>query len=169
MKKLILLGSITFLSCNGGLSPAPPAKPGISGTIYFAHGTWPGTPSSPDSLANLWLFAALDYPLDSSLVFNGLFSSPPRVVIYPSFVQNIDFYVDTLVYYFDLSPGIYKYVGVIQHITPDYNTIRSLRVVGFARAAGDSTKPLSVEIPEGLIVTGINIKVDFHNPPPQPF
>ncbi len=170
MQKSFLVACIFFaLSCDGGLSPTPPLNPGISGTIYFAQGTWPGTPSSPDSLSNLWVFASQQYPLDSSLVINGLFSTPPTIFLYPSFIANLPFYVDSAQYTFELPVGTYKYVGVIQHIRPDFTSIRTLRVVGVVLDPTDSTRPKQVNVTERSIAGGINMKVNFHNPPPQPF
>lgn len=170
VKSLILPVLVIFSwSCNEGLSPAPPVRPGFSGTVLFATGTWPGNQNSPDSLANLWVFASQDYPLDSALVFNGLFSNPPRVYLYPSFIANLPFYVDSCSFTFELPPGVYKYVGVIQHITPDYTSIRTMRVVGFASDSTAPSQPMSVTVIDGQITSGIIIKVDFHNPPPQPF
>jgi hypothetical protein len=171
MRKIFLvLFAVTLTSCNDGLSPTPPPKPGISGTVYFSKNTWPGTVASPDSLSNLWVFASQIYPLDSSLVINGLFfSTPPTIFLYPSAIENLPFYVDSVQYFFPLPVGTYKYVGVIQHITPDYNSIRSLRVVGVASNLADSTEPRQVQVMAGSVSTGINISVDFHNPPPQPF
>ncbi len=166
---LLVLCALLVFGCNGGLSPAPPANPGISGTVYFAKGTWPGTPTAPDSLSNLWIFASQQYPLDSALVINGLFSSPPTIFLYPSFVSNLPYYVDSLQYTFDLPVGTYKYIGVIQHISPDYNSIRTLRVVGFLADPADLTRPLSVTVLDGAITAQINLHVNFHNPPPQPF
>jgi len=168
-KGILALCAIVWMSCDGGLSPTPAPKPGISGTVYFAKGTWPGTPSSPDSLANLWVFASQVYPLDSSLVISGLFSNPPTIFLYPSVIENLPFYADSVQYSFSLPVGTYKYVGVIQHISPDYNTIRTLRVVGLAKDPADSTSPRRVQVLDGLVTPGIDINVDFHNPPPQPF
>jgi hypothetical protein len=170
MKKLFLLVcAIVALSCDGGLSPTAPPKPGISGTVYFAKGTWPGTPSSPDSLYNLWIFASQVDSLDSARVFNGLFSSPPTIYLYPSFASNLPLYVDSVQFDFDLPVGPYKYIGVIQHVTPDYTSIRGLRVVGFAVDPADTTKPLQVVVRDGVVTSGIAVYVDFHNLPPQPF
>ncbi len=171
MRKWILaLCTIVWMSCDGGLSPTPPPKPGISGTIHFAKGTWPGTPSLPDSLTNLWIFASQIYPLDSSLVIHGLFlSSPPTIFLYPSRSSNLPLYVDSVQYYFSLPVGTYKYIGVIQHIGQDFSTIRNLRVVGVAKDPVDPLLPLQTQVIESSVTTGININVDFHNPPPQPF
>ncbi|HEY6950787.1 MAG TPA: hypothetical protein VI758_00185 [Bacteroidota bacterium] len=167
-KWILVLCALVWIGCDGGLSPTPPAKPGISGTVYFARGSWPGTPSSPDSLSNLWIFASQVYPLDSSQVLNYLTVSPLRIFLYPSIASNLPFYVDSVVYNFDLPVATYKYIGVIQHISTDLS-IASFRVVGVAKDPADTTKPLQVNVVEGTIHQGININVDFHNPPAQPF
>jgi hypothetical protein len=167
---IFILCALVFMGCDGGLSPTPPLKPGISGTVFFNRNSWPGTPTSPDSLSNLWIFASQIYPLDSSLVINGLFlSTPPTMYLYPSAIENLPLYVDSVNYFFPLPVGTYKYVGIIQHITPDYNTIRSLRVVGVASVATNSTVPREVRVVDAAVTEGINIHVDFHNPPAQPF
>jgi hypothetical protein len=166
---ILALCLIVWMGCNRGLSPTPQPKPGISGIVHFANGTWPGTPSSPDSLSNLWIFASQVYPLDSSLVFGGLFSNPPTIYLYPSTVTNLPFYVDSVEYFFPLPVGTYKYIGVIQHITVDFNSIRALRVVGLAKDPANPTTPRQAQVADGSIEPGINIDVDFHNPPPQPF
>lgn len=169
MRKTLFLISWIFLSgCDGGLSPTPPAEAGLSGTVYFAKDTWPGTPGSPDSLANLWIFASQDYPLDSNSVLAGILYTPPRIFVYPALDQNLPFYVDSVQYFFPLKTAFYKYIGIIQHTQADFN-IRSFRVVGFAKSASDSTQPMQVEIHEGQIVSGVNIYVNFHKLPPQPF
>lgn len=170
MKKFILvLCSVAWMSCNGGLSPTPPPTPGISGVVRFASGTWPGTPTAPDSLWNLWVFASQVYPLDSASVIGGLFSSPPTIYLYPSVTQNLPLYVDSLSFTFPLPLGTYKYIGVIQHIAPDFSTIRKLRVVGVANDPANPSTPLRVQVLAGSVSGGIIINVDFHNPPPQPF
>ena len=166
---ILVLFAVVWISCNGGLSPSPPPIPGISGTVYFADGTWPGTPFSPDSLSNLWIFASQFYPLDSSLVIGGLFSSPPTIFLYPSFVENLSSYVDSVRYFFPLPVGTYKYIGVIQHIAPDFSTIRKLRVVGVAKDLSNPTVPRVIRVTDGFIESGIDVNVDFHNPPTQPF
>jgi hypothetical protein len=169
MHKTLFLISWIFLSgCEGGLSPTPPAEPGLSGTVYFVENTWPGTPGSPDSLVNLWIFASQDYPLDSNSVLAGILYSPPRIFVYPALDQNLPFYVDSVQYFFPLKTAFYKYIGIIQHTQPDFN-IRSFRVVGFAKSESDSTQPMQVEIREGQIAFGVNIYVNFHKLPPQPF
>ncbi len=168
-KTLLALCAFVALSCDGGLSPTPPPKPGIRGTVYFAKGTWPGSPSSPDSLFNLWVFASQQYPLDSALVLNGLFASPPTIFQYPSIATNLPMYVDSVRFDFELPVGLYKYIGVIQHIAPDYSSIRSLRVVGYYYNPADTSSPLPATVQKDVVTTGIDITVNFHNPPPQPF
>jgi hypothetical protein len=169
-RTLIALWTLALMGCNAGLSPTPAPKPGIQGTIYFAAGTWPGTPQSPDSLSNLWIFASQIFPLDSSLVFNGLLTSnPPTIFLYPSLIGSLPLYVDTLQYDFELPMGLYKYVGVIQHIGIDYYSIQSYRVVGVAKDPADTSKPLMVQVTEGSANPTVNMYVDFHHPPVQPF
>ncbi len=168
MKLVPALCLFVMFGCNGGLSPTPSPKPGIGGTVYFARGTWPGTPNAPDSLSNLWIFASQVYPLDSSLVFSGLFSDPPTIYLYPSIVQNLPLYVDSVSYFFPLPLGVYKYVGVIQHLSASYS-VRSMRVVGFARNPADTSEPLEAHISQDAPANAVDIFVDFHNPPPQPF
>jgi hypothetical protein len=47
--------------------------------------------------------------------------------------------------------------------------IHVFRVVGFYKDPANLTQPGSVIINENNQVKGINIQVDFRNPPPQPF
>ncbi len=168
MRWLAVLFVFVMIGCDGGLSPTPPPKPGISGTVYFAKGTWPGTPASPDSLTNLWIFASQIYPLDSNIVFNGLFSDPPSIFVYPSLVANLPLYVDSVNYFFSVPLGDYKYIGVIQHVAASFS-VRSMRVIGFARNPADTAQPLQVRVSAGSVAGGVNIFADFHDPPPQPF
>jgi hypothetical protein len=164
---LIIL-CLTLTACDSGLAPPPPIELGFSGTVYFAPGTWP--PS--DSLFNLWIFASQNYPLDSATAFSGLFQSPQKIFLYPSFSQSLTLIeVDSIPYSFPLRSGTYKYIGVIQQISSDLigRGIRVFRVVGFYKDPTNPLQPVSIEVNDSAQVKGINIDVDFHNPPPQPF
>ena len=155
-------------ACDSGLAPPPPIELGFSGTVYFAPGSWPPT----DSLINLWIFASQTYPLDSAQAFSGLFQSPQKIFLYPSFSQSLSLTeADSILYSFPLRSGSYKYIGVIQQFSPDLIGlgIRVFRVVGFYKDPIDTLQPGSVIVNDSAQVTGINISVDFHNPPPQPF
>lgn len=169
MKYLILIIlCLLITSCDGGLAPPTPMELGFSGTVYFAPGSWP----SADSLINLWIFASKIYPLDSAKVYSGLFSNSPTIFLYPSISGSLQpFNVDSIAYSFPLLTGTYKYIGVIQQTSFDFTDqgIRALRVVGFYKNSTDSSKPGIVEVNNNYQVKGINIDVDFRNPPPQPF
>ena len=160
----LLVIAVFFLSCDHGLAPPPSVEPGFGGTLYFEKGTWP----SPDSLNSLWLFASQVYPLDSATVVAGLFSNPPTIYLYPSSDKSLPFNVDSVSYSFNLPVSTYKYVGVIQRFANDIN-VHSLRVVGMYGTNDTPPIPIPVIVNEGAFTTGINIRVNFRKPPPQPF
>ena len=159
----LFLTVILFLSCEGGLAP-PPVEPGFGGTISFVAGTWP----SPDSLVNLWVVASQDYPLDSVTVFAGIFANPPRIYVYPSLTANLPFDVDSAPYTFLLPPGEYKYIAVIQRFKDEINA-GALRVVGVYSMASNPSLPRSIIIHDFEFIEQVNISVNFHQLPPQPF
>jgi hypothetical protein len=163
---LIIL-CLLLTACDGGLAPPPTIEPGFGGTVSFTPGSWP--PS--DSLVSLWIFASQIYPLDSAKVFSGLFASPNTIFLYPSFSVSLPFNIDSLSYSFPLHPGTYKYVGVIQQVDPNFISrgIRAFRVVGFYKSPANLSQPGSVVVDDFAQAKGINIDVDFQNPPPQPF
>jgi hypothetical protein len=171
MKQLIIIPiCLTLIACDGGLAPPPPKPPvelGFSGTIYYAPGSWPPV----DSLVNLMIFASQIYPLDSSLVSTGLFSDPPTIFLYPQIGQSLSFFEDSTSYSFPLKSGTYKYIGVLQQLSSDMLTygIRVFRVVGFYRDPLIPSQPGSVVVNDTSQIEGININVDFQNPPAQPF
>ena len=159
---------LLITACDGGLAPPPPMELGFSGTIYFSPGTWP----PPDSLLGLWVFASKVYPLDSAKVMAGLFQNPQTIFLYPGLNQSLSLVqVDSLFYSFPLRSGSYKYVGIIQQVNPNFSTqgIRVFRVVGFYKDSVQIFQPGSVEVNDIEQTRGINIDVDFYNPPPQPF
>jgi len=166
MMKLIAFVSLLFcfLACDGGLPSDVTIQPGFGGTIRFVQNSWPPI----DSLVNLWVFASKIYPLDSASVFAGLFIEPFQIFRYPTDRERIALNVDSVTYFFPLAPAIYKYVCVVQHMNNSLD-IRSVRVVGFYPDPVNPTQPLSVLVKDGQLVAGINMNVDFRNPPPQPF
>jgi hypothetical protein len=168
MKYLILtILCLLFAACDAGLAPPPPLELGFSGTVHFTPGSWPST----DSLFSLKIFASQIYPLDSAKVYSGLFASPSTIFLFPSLSGTLPFFVDSLSYSFRLHSGLYKYVGVIQQNNPDLTShgIKVFRVVGFYKDSLDPSLPGIVEVNDAAQVKGINIDVDFQNPPPQPF
>jgi hypothetical protein len=163
MKSLpITIICVLLIACDGGLAPPPPAEFGFSGTVYFT-GQWPS-----DNLLSIWIFASQIYPLDSTKVVSGLLQTPKTIFLYPSFSESLPFNVDSIPYSFPLRSGSYKYIGIIQQISA-FTSIRAFRVVGFYKDSTDASKPGIVEVNDREPVKGINIEVDFQNPPPQPF
>jgi hypothetical protein len=159
MKRILIVAfAVIALSCDHGLAPLPSVQPGFGGVVSFEKSTWPA-----DSLANLWIFASQVYPLDSAKVFGGLLSNPATI-----FVYSLPFYVDSVSYSFSLPPATYKYVGVIQHLTNDFN-IRSLRVVGLYGTNDVPPVPIPIEVSDRAFPTNINMRVNFRKLPPQPF
>jgi hypothetical protein len=167
MRYLVLaILCLLLTACDSGLAPPPPLELGFSGTVYFTPGSWP-----TDSLISLQIFASQIYPLDSAKVYSGLFASPNTIFVYPSLSVSLPFYDTTLSYSFPLHAGTYKYVGVIQQTSIDLAGygIRVFRVVGFYKDSTNFSQPGIVEVNDTAWVKGINIDVDFRNPPPQPF
>ncbi len=164
---VLIVIALVVLSCDGGLAPPPPIEPGFGGTITFVRSTWP----PQDSVVNLWIFASQIYPLDSTKVFAGIFPNPPNpptIFLYPSLAQNLPFRVDSVSYKFLLPSTTYKYIGVLQHFRNDLS-IRSFRVVGMYGTNTSPPQPIAVQVREFEFVQGININVNFYQPPPQPF
>jgi hypothetical protein len=165
--KIIISFLLCFLliSCDGGLAPSR-TKVGFSGTVRFL-GTWP----PQDSLITLLIFASEVYPLDSAKVISGLFSDPATIFMFPGLNQSLPLNVDSIPYSFILPPGIFKYIGVIQQVDPDFANrgIRAFRVIGFYSDSTDPALPGTVHIQEGEMTSGIDIDVDFQNIPIQPF
>ena len=167
----IILCALIY-GCDSGLAPTSvitttPTVTGISGVIYFTPGSWPRA----DSLAGLMIFASKNYPLDSVSVVAGIFSNPPTIFFYPGISTSLPFFVDSIAYTFPLPAGTYKYIGVIQQTVGDLATqgIRIYRVVGVYNDSLNLLQPGTVTVNNSSLVKNINISVDFHNPPPQPF
>jgi hypothetical protein len=160
----LLIVVVFFLSCDHGLTPPPSVEPGFGGTLYFEKGTWPPA----DSLFDLWIFASQVYPLDSTKVFEGLFSNPATIYLYPAFDRDLPFFVDSVSYSFKLPVATYRYVGVIQRFGADI-VVRNLRVVGMYGTPDAPPIPIPVIVNEGAFTSGIDFRVNFRRPPPQPF
>jgi hypothetical protein len=164
----IIIICLLITACDGGLAPPQfQATVGFSGTVYFAPGTWPPA----DSITRLLIFASQVYPLDSAKVTNGLLSIPPKIFLYPSMNSSLPFFVDSISYSFPVNSGTYKYLGVVQQVHSDLNTygVKAFKVVGFYKDSIDHSQPGNIIVSDNSQVQGINIEVDFHNPPPQPF
>lgn len=159
---MLLWGGI---ACDGGLTLPPELKPGIAGTIRFSPAVpWPPT----DSLQGLWLFASLLYPLDSARVITGVLIEPRTIFLYPSLSESLPYQVDSVRFKFELTPGDYRYVGVIQQLRPEL-VVSSFRVVGMLEDPSLPGMPRSILVRPGAVISGLVVDVNFAAPPPQPF
>lgn len=155
---------ISFSGCDKGIEPesdAVPAIIGFSGKVTFT-GNW---------------------PTDVLRTHIVVFKNEIKTVDDFSF-QNLGFVVDpipngSLVYNYDssknnyfnftLAEGTHKYIVVAQSKTATLSFNREdWFVVGVYYNNGDKSKPGIMTLHKGNITTGIDIDVDFNNPPPQP-
>ncbi len=159
--QILMFFNLFFFSCGEGISPAPEIiEPGFSGTIRFI-GQWP----SDITQTNIVLFKN---PLLSAAdfnVFNIKFIS--NTIPYGASIYNFDSRENFLLA--DVQPGEYAYLAVGQSKTPQLSLSRSdWFVAGVYYQNGDTTKPGTLTIPIDALIEGIEIIVDFNNPPPQP-
>jgi hypothetical protein len=162
----VLLLLFVLTSCEQGLAPESPPQQGtsdhgIAGTIYFQN--WP----PPDSVKNLAIVAFREYP-QGDLLSEVLRQNPPFILISP---PDIPYGASDTAYIlvFDSSPpGMYEYIAIGQRFGPELFNSNHWRVAGVYYSPGDTTQPGSVLVSENIIVQGIDIYVDFNNPPPPP-
>jgi hypothetical protein len=160
----LLLLSFILISCDHGISPAPPETSGFSGKVTFIS-SWPDSVKrsflvifenpllEPDDFTiNNLKFLSREIPLGlQSHEFSSLDSAyiPPAPGPFPS--------------------GSYAYVAVVQQSTELLSLARKdWFVSGVYYAYSDTTKPGTMIIPDNTFIENINIKVNFNNPPPQP-
>lgn len=167
MHKNLLLVFITLLlvnyGCDKGIEPGEPIVPGgFSGTITFS-GDWPKGITrthivvfkNPIEKTEDFFLPNLSFVVDS--------------IPYRSSLFNYNSLEDSFVGILQLWPGEYKYIVVAQSKTPDISFQRKdWTVVGVYCLNNDQSKPASLLIRSNQITPGININVDFNNPPPQP-
>ncbi len=165
---LVIVALIQFMGgCDKGIEPGavdntPPGVTGFGGTVTFT-GNWPAgikrthlvVFKSPIVTSEDFLPPNLSFVVDS--IPNG-----SRQFTYNSVDNNF-------ISVFKISPGNYKYVVVAQSKTPDISLDRKdWFVVGVYSIGNDQSQPATMTIREGKMTTGVDVKVDFNNPPPQP-
>lgn len=157
----VLILSMLILSCDGGLEP--PSSPQMLGTMsgLITYHNWPPL----DSLKDLRLVAFRNFPPRdiATEVLQG------RAMVYPPLGDSalVPFFVDSLRFLFTLPTGTYKYIAVAQQFGPGVTT--DWRAVGQFDLDSNLVIPSPVEIMVNDTTEGININVDFRNPPPPPF
>ncbi|RMG67950.1 MAG: hypothetical protein D6715_03550 [Calditrichaeota bacterium] len=150
-----LLLLLFYLACDHGLAPRPVS--GIQGTISFQH--WPPA----DSLHDLRLVVFRSFP-PTNVVLEVL--SGQAFVYPPIDSTHLPYFVDRVDYFLELPPGRYEYVVVAQQYGP--NVFSDWRAVGQYDVDTDSL-PTPITVPEGQIVSPVDIQVDFKKLPIQPF
>ena len=156
---LLLLGAV--VSCDGGLAPPERAEgpPYLTGLITYRN--WPPA----DSILDLRLVLFKNFPPGDivSEVLSG------RAVVHPPIGDTslVPFFVDSLRYRFTAAAGNYAYLVVAQQFGPDVRA--DWRAVGQYDLDSDPAIPTPVTLADGDTTRGINIAVDFANPPPTPF
>jgi hypothetical protein len=155
--------------CDKGIEPEPikTGVTGFSGKVTFI-GSWPA------GIIRTHLFVFKN-PIQSSQDFSFLNLSFVVDPI-PLGTTEFNFYSPDQNYVehnfgltFNISPGEHSYVMVAQSKTADISFDRKdWVIVGVYCINGDQSKLRKLTVVDGEITTGVNITVDFRNPPPQP-
>ena len=154
---------LVFLNaCDHGLAPDDAdetTRTGVSGIITYT-GTWPA-----DSLIlDLKLVVFQNIPADSTQVISDVVLG--RAYIYPENVaESLPYDVSETAYEMALEPGSYEYIVIAQQ----YGSILQWRLVGqYDTSPGDSL-PTGITVVRDSMLTGIDVNVDWDNPPVLPF
>ncbi len=170
MRKIFIAAIVTVLlsflgGCDKGIEPLPPVSPGptgFSGKVTFT-GNWPTDIKRTHVVVfrNPILSSGDFFPPNLSFVIDSI-PNGTKEFTYNSINNNF-------ISSFTLAPGSYKYIVVAQSKTPTLSLNRKdWFVVGVYTTSGDQSKPGTMTIQQGYMTTGIDINVDFSNPPPQP-
>ncbi|MGD0338176.1 MAG: hypothetical protein ABSB78_05255 [Bacteroidota bacterium] len=168
MKRLITLIPLFFVflfsfgGCDHGLGPSRPVQPGFSGIIRF-QGTWP-----QDTL-ELRLIASQAWRKFTSFTeIIALVVNTDSVKIYPPPAESgLPMGHDSVHYEFPVPASTYRYVAVVQRFGT--NPFADWRIIGVYDGGSGTNEPKDLVVPTDQVVSGIDILVDFSNPPPQPF
>jgi hypothetical protein len=149
---------IFFIGCDKGLAPAPEPQPyGFEGTIYFQN--WPPR----NNVIDLRVVVFKNYPPRNIFAEISQGNAKYSETLLPYYGSDSASYT---LYLSPLPPGRYEYIVVAQQFGP--NIFNDWRAVGVYYANSDTTSPAVLIVPENTVVRGVNINVDFQNPPPQP-
>ena len=154
---------VALFSCDKGLGPSstttqqqpPPPMGYMTGLVRFQH--WPPA----DSLFDLRIVSFRSFPPGNILLEVQL----GRAIVYPSLgdPSHLPFYVDSLRYTYSLPTGEFQYVVVAQRFGPGITT--DWRAVGQYDIDSSVAGPSAVAIAANDTVFGVDISVDFDNPP----
>jgi len=160
------LGALLLLcpACDSELGPLQGAS-GFSGTVTFRN--WP----SADSVYDMRIVAFETYPSDSAGILATLLAG--HGAVYPAIGTKFPAFIDSLPYTFSTTDGTnlqiknYEYVIVAQQFGA--NVLADWRPVGVYPVAPGSFIPAPVRVILHHVIPGIDIHVDFQNPPPKPW
>ncbi len=162
---LLAASLVVTVGCDKGLAPLNEPS-GFSGVITFKN--WP---SDPYTVAELRLVAFTSYPSDSVAIFPALLAG--QAVVYPPVgATGFAKYVDSIPFTFTtsgttLQVTTYKYIAVAQRYGTNY--FADWKPCGVYTLGPGPFDPAPVQVLLHRVVTGVNITVDFNNPPPKPW
>ena len=165
---VVIAALFSFIGgCDKGIEPEPasntlPGVTGFSGTVTFT-GTWPD--SAKHTLLVVFknqLVTDQDFGLPNLNFIIGPFTNGISQAAYNSIDNN---FIST----FKISPGDYNYLVVAQSNKTDLSLNRKdWFIVGVYCIGNNQSQPATMTIQDGKMTTGVDVKVDFSNPPPQP-
>ena len=164
----VIAALISFIGgCDKGIEPepasnTPPGVTGFSGTVTFV-GSWPAGIKRTHLVVfkNLLKDSSDFFPPNLSFVIDSI-PNGSRNFSYNSVDNNF-------ISFFKIAPGNYKYVVVAQSKTPAISLDRKdWFIVGVYCIGNNQSQPATMTIQDGKMTTGVDVKVDFNNPPPQP-
>ncbi|MCX6175268.1 MAG: hypothetical protein NTZ27_10995 [Ignavibacteriales bacterium] len=164
---MIICFSVYFITgCDKGIEPEPEkvviGQTGFRGTITFV-GAW------PDSVKQTMLVV-----FKNQLVNGQDFGLPNLSFVVgpipnnsPEYIYSSD--VNSFSSLFTIAAGQFSYVVVAQSKKESISLDRKdWFIVGVYCIGNDQSKPGTMTIQDGAMTHGIDINVDFNNPPPQP-
>jgi hypothetical protein len=155
----LFLMLFVFAACDHGLGPTTEIT-GMAGSISYLN--WP----TPDSLLDLRLVVFKNYPPENIL----LTVLTDTAFVYPGLevpAPGLPLCVDMTAFEMKIDPGTYDYVVVAQRFGPEVTA--DWQAVGQYDTTLSDSLPTSITITRGELLKEINIVVDFHQLPPQPF
>lgn len=157
----ILLITVNFTGCDKGIAPLEVnEKPGFSGKITF-FGDWP----IDVTRTHLVIFKK---PLNSAADFNADNLAFVSKEI-PKGTSSLDYSTLDEPLIGKIPAGTYNYIAVAQSKTILLSLNRiDWNVVGLFHKNSNPGTPGSVTVPESELIIGVDIEVDFSNPPVQP-
>lgn len=167
----IVLAAAAFLisGCDKGLAPIY-EESGFEGVIYYSN--WP--PATEVRELRLLVFDWI--PQDSTRLVDILLSSiadPGHVVLYPALgTPGLRKNLDTTHYRLTISGSTlqakeYKYIVLAQRYGP--NSFTDWRPAGVYTHDPVTRQPAPVLVRSRRLIQGVDIYVDFTNPPPKPW